>query len=320
MAGGLRAASSTQLAFAAPVLPPPLAVTPAAAVVPPGSAAEHASCAATADGPSALAVAGAAVALAFGGVARRRRRRRAVTAVARSVSRKEWNERVKRIQDYRAVFDVTIPKPLGVTPKNFQNRPGVGIAQIKPDGNTADLNNRVILEGFESMFVLEGDEVIAVDGVDCEGKNLDYVGALVKSAPGDSITLTLCRNYQKGPVKVVWMPGEEMITMNRGSLLRTCAETARAEVRYSCKDGWCSSCWHTEDTSDLVHRICKFNIPKDWDNVKPLVLLRADFAFKTKGLLVKNLMQADGWLPPPPVGVDANRVRKDMEEANVTGM
>jgi len=320
MAGGLRAASSTQLAFATQVCPPALTAAPAAAVVAlPGTAAPHAACAVAATGPSALAAAGVVVALALGGIARRGRRRGAA-AVARGVSRKEWNDRVKRIQDYRAVFDVTIPKPLGVTPRNFQNRPGVGIAQIKPDGNTADLNTRVILEGFESMFVLEGDEVIAVDGIDCEGKNLDYVGALVKSATGDSITLTLCRNYQKGPVKVVWLPGEEMITMNRGSLLRTCAETARAEVRYSCKDGWCSSCWHTEDTSDLVHRICKFNIPKDWDNVKPLMLLRADFAFKTKGLLVKNLMQADGWLPPPPVGVDANRVRKDMEEANVTGM
>lgn len=29
------------------------------------------------------------------------------------------------------MFDVTLLKPLGLTPKNFPNRPGVGIAKIK---------------------------------------------------------------------------------------------------------------------------------------------------------------------------------------------
>ena len=37
----------------------------------------------------------------------------------------------KRIEGGRAIFDVTIPKPLGITPKEFPNRPGVGIAGIK---------------------------------------------------------------------------------------------------------------------------------------------------------------------------------------------
>lgn len=268
----------------------------------------------------ALAAAATAATAALGCSAVRRglrqRSSRRPTTV-RAVSRKQWNERVKRIEGYRAVFDVVIPKPLGVIPKNFTNRPGVGIAQIKEGGNCEALNERVILQGEEGMWVLEGDEVIAVDGIQCEAKSLDFVGPLVKSAPGDTVTLTLCRNYQKGPVKVVWKPGDEMITMTRGSLLRSCAEAANADVRYSCKDGWCSSCWHTEETSDLVHRICKFPVPQDWDNVKPLVLLRADYTFKTKGLLVKNLMQADGYIPPAPIGVDADRVRKQMEEDNV---
>ena len=37
----------------------------------------------------------------------------------------------KRIEGGRAIFDVTITKPLGITPKEFPNRPGVGIAGIK---------------------------------------------------------------------------------------------------------------------------------------------------------------------------------------------
>lgn len=227
---------------------------------------------------------------------------------------------MKRIEDFRAVFDVVIEKPLGLVPRDFPNRPGVGIAKINKDGNTDKLNRRVLFEDFDSNFVLEGDEVIAVNGIDCERMNLDFVGPVVKSAEGDSITLTLCRNYQKGPVKVAFLPGEEMITMTRGSLLRKSAEAVGADVRYRCKDGWCSSCWHTEDTSDLVHRICKFPVPKDWDSVKPLILLRGDYALRAKGLLVKNMMQADGYLPPPPLGVNVKAVRKDVEENNIIGL
>ena len=51
----------------------------------------------------------------------------------------------KRIEGGRAIFDVTIPKPLGVTPKDFPNRPGVGIAGIKKGGEFEKHKKRLLL-------------------------------------------------------------------------------------------------------------------------------------------------------------------------------
>eukprot|EP00439_Symbiodinium_sp_Y106_P047830 s477_g6.t1 len=218
----------------------------------------------------------------------------------------QWNSRVKRIEGGRAIFDVTIPKPLGITPKEFPNRPGVGIAGIKegPPGVSveyvsmllerlllADLdlwNKEVLLNDAEGMFVLEGDEVVAVNGTFCEGGDLKTVSKLVKESEGDSVTLKLVRNYLRGPVKIVWKPSLKMATYKRKALLRACEETLGANVRYSCEDGWCSQ----------VFRICKMDVPEKWDNVVPFVLLSALEVKNTKGVLVKNLMQADGVKPP----------------------
>ncbi|CAJ1419672.1 unnamed protein product [Effrenium voratum] len=152
----------------------------------------------------------------------------------------------KRIEGGRAVFDVTLPKPLGITPRNFPNRPGVGIAGIKP-GATPDLyNKKVLLQDAPGMFVLEGDEVVAVNGTLCEGQDLQNVSQLVKESEGDTLTLKLVRNYLTGPVKIIWKPSLKMATYKRGAILRACEETLGANVRYSCEDGWCSSCWHAE--------------------------------------------------------------------------
>ncbi|CAE7246329.1 unnamed protein product [Symbiodinium sp. CCMP2592] len=203
----------------------------------------------------------------------------------------QWNSRVKRIEGGRAIFDVTITKPLGITPKEFPNRPGVGIAGIKTGGNTDLWNKEVLLNDAEGMFVLEGDEVVAVNGTFCEGGDLKTVSKLVKESEGDSVTLKLVRNYLRGPVKIVWKPSLKMATYKRKALLRACEETLGANVRYSCEDGWCSSCWHAEETYMTVFRICKMDVPEKWDNVVPFVLLSALEVKNTKGVLVKNLMR-----------------------------
>eukprot|EP00931_Biecheleriopsis_adriatica_P074896 TRINITY_DN48872_c0_g1_i1.p1 TRINITY_DN48872_c0_g1~~TRINITY_DN48872_c0_g1_i1.p1 ORF type:complete len:339 (+),score=64.52 TRINITY_DN48872_c0_g1_i1:87-1019(+) len=225
-------------------------------------------------------------------------RRRHCKSLARRANVAQWKQRVRRIEGSRAIFDVTIPKPLGLVPKNFPNRPGVGVAKIKEDGNTDLLNKRVLLDDEEGMWVLEGDEVIAVNDVLCEGKDLEEVSLLVKAAKGDSIKLTLCRNTLSGPVKIIWKPSMKMATYNRKAILRTCEENLGARVRYSCEDGWCSSCWHAEEKYLTVFRICKHTVPKDWDNVMPFVLCSALEIKNTKGLLVQNLMQSDGVKPP----------------------
>lgn len=224
--------------------------------------------------------------------------RRRVQRVQRNATVQQWNARVKRIEGGRAVFDVTLSKPLGLTPKNFPNRPGVGIAKIKEGGNTDLWNKKVLLEDADGMFVMEGDEVVAVNGTLCEGQDLEQVSKLVKESEGDSLTLKLVRNYLTGPVKIVWKPSLKMATYKRGALLRACEETLGANVRYSCEDGWCSSCWHAEDNYMTVYRICKMDVPPKWDNVMPFVLLSALEVKNTKGVLCKNLMQADGIKPP----------------------
>jgi len=234
------------------------------------------------------------VALVLGITAAEAARRR----VQRRATVQQWNSRVKRIEGGRAVFDVTLPKPLGLTPRNFPNRPGVGVAKINPGGNTDLWNRQVLLEDADGMFIMEGDEVVAVNGTLCEGQDLEKVSKLVKESEGDTLTLKLVRNYLTGPVKIVWKPSLKMATYKRGALLRACEETLGANVRYSCEDGWCSSCWHAEDNYMTVYRICKMDVPPKWDNVMPFVLLSALEVKNTKGVLCKNLMQADGVKPP----------------------
>lgn len=197
----------------------------------------------------------------------------------------DWVKRVKMIEGQRALFDVTIPKPLGLVPANFPNRPGVGVAKINPDGNTDQLNKRVIIDGEEGMWVLEGDEVVAVNGTNVEGKSLDEVGPLVKNSEGDSVTLSLCRHYMAGPVKVVFLPSGKVATMKRGIEISKAAEVGVEDVSFSCKEGWCKACWHTDPMFGICYRACSAysrkkpppknprTIPMTWNNVVPLWLL-----------------------------------------------
>mmetsp|Transcript_80122 Transcript_80122/g.158732 ORF Transcript_80122/g.158732 Transcript_80122/m.158732 type:complete len:353 (+) Transcript_80122:72-1130(+) len=234
----------------------------------------------------ALAVGTAAVHGIF--CSSRRRRTVATRAVDEDFPEpgpKEWDALVTRIEGERAVFEVTIPKPLGFKPANFPNRPGVGVAKVFEEGNTDERNRKILIENEPGMFVLEGDEVIAVNGTNVEGKTVDDVGPLVKNAEGDSITLTLCRAYYSGPVKVVFMPAGKFATMRRGIEITNAARVGVQEVSYSCKEGWCRSCWHTDTMWGTIYRACNSRspkkpppknprtIPEKWDNVMPLVLL-----------------------------------------------
>lgn len=260
----------------------------------------HAVSAAGAAGSAAAALAGGlalglAALHAAAAAARRRRGRAAGARGGHRVARRkgvmegydpdDWTRRVKFIEGERAVFDVTIPKPLGLIPKDFPNRPGVGVAKITPGSNTDLLNRRVIVDGEPGMWVLEGDEVVAVGGVDVERKGLDEVAPLVKDSVGDSVTLTLCRYYMAGPVKVVFLPSGQTATMRRGVEISKAADVGVQEVSYSCKEGWCKACWHTDPMFGIVYRACSAQsvkrpppknprcIPEKWNNVVPLWLL-----------------------------------------------
>uniref|UniRef100_A0A7S4RJZ7 PDZ domain-containing protein n=1 Tax=Alexandrium monilatum TaxID=311494 RepID=A0A7S4RJZ7_9DINO len=281
----------TFLAPAAPRVPPPsaagraLAGTGHAAAIG-GEAPFQAASAAWRFAGGALVAVGAAATAAL-----LRRGKRGAAAVRHALayegmpSPEEWIERVRTIEGQRAVFDVTIPKPLGLVPANFPNRPGVGIAKINEDGNADKLNRRVLFDNEPGMWILEGDEVIAVNGVTVEGKDLSEVGPLVKESEGDSITLTLCRAYMAGPVKVLFMPTKKVATMKRGIEISNAAKVGVEEVSYSCKEGWCRSCWHTDAFWGTQFRACSAfskkrpppdiprTIPMQWNNVMPMVLL-----------------------------------------------
>jgi len=235
-------------------------------------------------------------ALVGASTARRRQRADAVERRAMDYgsqyNQDDWTKRVKFIEGERAIFEVTIPKPLGLIPKNFPNRPGVGVAKINEDGNTDKLNRSVIIDGAPGMWVLEGDEVVGVNGVDMEGKSLDDIGPLVKESPGDSVTLKLCRYYFAGPVKVVFLPSNKTAVMKRGVEISKAADAGVQEVAYSCKEGWCKACWHTDPMFKIVYRACNAvslkrpppknprTIPEKWNNVVPLWLIGRRDAMK----------------------------------------
>eukprot|EP00931_Biecheleriopsis_adriatica_P004952 TRINITY_DN106531_c0_g1_i1.p1 TRINITY_DN106531_c0_g1~~TRINITY_DN106531_c0_g1_i1.p1 ORF type:complete len:309 (+),score=43.70 TRINITY_DN106531_c0_g1_i1:62-928(+) len=193
----------------------------------------------------------------------------------RRASRAEWNSRCDKA-DGRAVFDLRVTKPLGVEMQEFPDRPGAGIAQVMQGGGVDALNNRALLDHESSMWALEGDEVIAVNGSPCEGAELDAIVALIAGSEGSEVTLTLARNYlktPKGPVKVVFLPSGKMATVGRRKPLSEVAEFAEEDVNYACKEGWCGTCWHREQCTGDLFKPCCGEVPPSWDNVMPVTLV-----------------------------------------------
>eukprot|EP00930_Biecheleria_cincta_P048707 TRINITY_DN33986_c0_g1_i1.p1 TRINITY_DN33986_c0_g1~~TRINITY_DN33986_c0_g1_i1.p1 ORF type:complete len:299 (+),score=26.72 TRINITY_DN33986_c0_g1_i1:23-898(+) len=193
----------------------------------------------------------------------------------RRASRAEWHSHC-RDSDGRAVFDLRITKPLGAELREFPDRPGVGIAQIMEGGGIDALNDHVLTGEGSGMWALEGDEVVGVNGSSCEGAALDAIVALIAGSEGSEITLTLARNYlknPKGPVKVLFLPSSKMVTVGRRKPLTEVAEFADESVNYSCKEGWCGTCWHREQCTGEVFKPCCGEIPASWDNVMPFTLI-----------------------------------------------
>eukprot|EP00439_Symbiodinium_sp_Y106_P024769 s1451_g3.t1 len=107
----------------------------------------------------------------------------------------------------------------------------------------------------------------------------------MREKASDSVTLTLCRHYMAGPVKVVFLPSGKVATMKRGIEILKAAEVGVEDVSFSCKEGWCHACWHTDPMFGTVYRACSAisrkrpppknprRIPEKWNNVVPLWLL-----------------------------------------------
>jgi len=191
-------------------------------------------------------------------------------------TRAEWYRKVQRIGPELAVFDVTIPKPLGIKIDYYPavtKKKGVGIAGIQEGGNTDKLNVAVCIQDGPGMWVLEGDRIMAIDGEDCEDEPIGDITQRVVQSEGDSITLTLMRNTRKGPIRVVMLPEGKMSTVKRGSRLSVAAEYSLGrELKFGCVDGWCGTCWHRERSTNGVFKPCSDLLTGDWDNTMPLAL------------------------------------------------
>eukprot|EP00419_Tripos_fusus_P028459 CAMPEP_0172727352 /NCGR_PEP_ID=MMETSP1074-20121228/91628_1 /TAXON_ID=2916 /ORGANISM="Ceratium fusus, Strain PA161109" /LENGTH=305 /DNA_ID=CAMNT_0013554489 /DNA_START=43 /DNA_END=960 /DNA_ORIENTATION=+ len=205
----------------------------------------------------------------------------AASAAAAKVPRKvtsriEWYRKVKRVGT-DAIFDVTIPKPLGLKIENFpqKDKEGAGVSKIQPNGNTDKVNRRVCVddEPGAGMWVLEGDRIMAVNGVDTEDGDIDKIVGEIMGNDGPEVTLTLMRNTRKGPIRIVMMPEGYMCTVRRNSRLSAAAEMAAGrDLKYGCIDGWCGTCWHRERTTNGIFKPCCDVLTGDWDNVMPLVI------------------------------------------------
>jgi len=200
------------------------------------------------------------------------------TRASKEEWRDQWRSHCVQIDAGRNVFDIKIPRPLGAELRAFPDRPGVGVAAILEGGNTWRLNAKVFDEGVPSPWVLEGDEVVGINGTPCEGEGIDEVVALIAASEDPEVTLRLSRNWlqsPKGPVKTVFMPSGKLAAVSRGDKLEQVATLAEEEVKYSCCEGWCGTCWHKEPGTGVVHKMCQDEVPRIWDNIVPLVLTAA---------------------------------------------
>jgi len=205
-------------------------------------------------------------------------------------SRAEWYRKVQRIGPELAVFDVTIPKPLGLKIDKYpaaMKKKGVGISAIAEGGNADKLNVAVCVQDGPGMWILEGDRIMAVNGDDCEDESVKDITQRVVQAEGDSITLTLMRNTRKGPIRVVMLPEGKMATVKRGARLSVAAEYSLGrELKFGCVDGWCGTCWHRERSTNGVFKPCSDLLTGDWDNTMPLALYpKPERAGDSQGML-----------------------------------
>jgi hypothetical protein len=196
-----------------------------------------------------------------------------VAAVARRATRTEWYRRVKRVGGDQAIFDVTLPKPMGLKILPYPQREGVGVLEIVKGGNAWEMNKEVTMNDEGGMWVLEGDRIMAVNDINTEDATVEEITKIVQGSEADEVKLTLMRNTRKGPIKVIMMPEGNQATVKRGARLASAAEYAAGkELKYGCIDGWCGVCWHREKATNGIFKPCCDVLTGEWDNVMPLVL------------------------------------------------
>lgn len=144
-------------------------------------------------------------------------------------------------------FDVTLKKPFGMRLVDGPGGPltGVGVGEIAEEGSVVDLFRDILTSWKEkkppkSMWVQEGDELVAVNGKSTEDSRELATEMIMDS--GEEATMTFSRR-RKGPIKVVF-PGGLQVTSPRMAQLNRLADKVGYDCGCNCKDGKCGKCWH----------------------------------------------------------------------------
>lgn len=200
-----------------------------------------------------------------------------------NLTKVQWMRRVRRVDARHVVYDVTLLKPLGLLLETYPNRPGIGVKEIFDEGNAAKNNDRVIFSQADGMWILEGDELVAVNDQVCQEADMDDILQLIGNA-GSEVTLTFKRNVRGGPIKCVFFPSGAQATVRRNVSLSAAAAYAGLNVKFGCTDGWCGTCWHRERSTNGVMKPCCGMLTSDWDSTLPLVLTLSPEKAGSKGV------------------------------------
>lgn len=170
---------------------------------------------------------------------------------------RELPSNAEMIGTLKIVYEVTLSKPLGITLADAPRGPGfgVGVEEVLPGGN-ADKLLQEVLAGKDSMWIQEGDELEAVNGVLTDGyqeKAVELVGA-----SGDEVKLQFSRP-RKGFIKVVF-PGGKSITSPRAAILQRLAEKVGYDSGCTSKDGRDEKCWYKDPATGEVY-VLPLNVP-----------------------------------------------------------
>ncbi|CAJ1350083.1 unnamed protein product [Effrenium voratum] len=164
----------------------------------------------------------------------------------------------------KIVYEVTLPKPLGITLADAPRGAGfgVGVEDVVSGGNAAKLLQEV-LNGKDSMWIQEGDELEAVNDVPTDGFQDKAVSLIQES--GDTVKLQLSRP-RKGFIKVVFPDGKSA-TSPRAAILKRLAEKVGYNSGCTCTDGRCGKCWHRDPITTEVYVLplnCAGLVPSVW--------------------------------------------------------
>lgn len=177
---------------------------------------------------------------------------------------RELPSNAEMIGTLKIVYEVSLQKPLGIALVDAPSGPGFGVGVEEViEGGSADQLLQEVLDGKDSMWIQEGDELEAVNGIPVDGYQDKAVELIMAS--GDEVKLQFARP-RKGFIKVVF-PGRKSITSPRAAILQRLAEKVGYNSGCTCKDGRDPKCWYKDPATGEVYVLplnCPGLVPSVW--------------------------------------------------------